>query len=71
MLDMYTIYCKPLDYPNNYVVRKYRVALGDVAPTDEIHIGDTLEEARAFIPYGLVPLMRDPQDHPSVVETWV
>lgn len=67
MLDMYTIYCKPFDYPNNYVVRKFR---GD-APTDEIHIGDTLEEARAFIPYGLVKLMRDPQDHPSVVETWV
>jgi len=71
MLDMYTIYCKPLDYPNNFVVRKFLIGSGDVITTDEIHIGDTLEEARAFIPYRLVKLMRDPNDNPSVVETWI
>jgi hypothetical protein len=70
-MDMYTIYCKPLDYPDNYVVRKFHVTEGAVSLTDEIHVCETLTEAQNVIPYGLVPVPRSPQDSPSIVETWI
>ena len=70
-LNMYTIFNNPLDHPNKVVVRKFKVKVGTVEATNDIVVCDSIEEARARVPEGLSPLMRDPSDHPSVVETWI
>ncbi len=71
MLEMYTIYCKPSDYPTNYVVRKFKVRAGGITPTDYVYLCDNLEDARECIPDNMTQFMRAPDDVPSIVETWV
>lgn len=69
-LYMYTIYCKPSDYPDDYVCRRFTIdkrAKPDFYPTA---IG-TLEACREAIPNWMVKLETDPKDCPSVVESWV
>lgn len=71
MLKMYTIFCKPSDYPNHYVVRRFHVIKGETTPTFYVWICDTLDEARACIPDNLMLIPRDPDDAPALVESWV
>jgi hypothetical protein len=72
VLNMWTVYRQPRDYPNGYVARRFEVdsKLGPVA-TSNVHVGDTLEAVRAKLPPGLYRLPRDDRDAPSVVETWL
>lgn len=69
-LPMFAVYDSPRDHPGKFVVRLFRT-IPDVYPTNFAEVFDTLEQARGFIPAGLVCLTRNPQDHPSVVETWL
>lgn len=67
----WTIYDKPDDYPNHFVVRQW-----DAQPTGIVPYGvttfDTLEEARLSLrKRRLVSLGREPQDDPKIVETWL
>lgn len=69
-LGMWTIYCRPLDYPDKYVARLYMLD----TPTGHTFIGDTLEAVRFAVldaHPGLFCLPRNPNDHPSVVENWL
>jgi hypothetical protein len=34
-------------------------------------VAKTLEVVRRFVPEGMVPIPRDPDDDKSVVETWI
>lgn len=61
------IYERPADYPDKYVARLWDLQ----RPTGLIAIADTLEEARAAVPPGMVPLARDERDDPCIVETWI
>jgi hypothetical protein len=70
-LYTYTIFNRPLDHPDKVVVRKFKIEAGMVEPTDDIILCESVEEARTKIPYGLVPIERDPSDNPSIVETWI
>jgi hypothetical protein len=72
-LVMYTIYRKPLDFPDDFVVRKIFAYKGNPTPVPGPILGvvKTYEEALSKIPPGLNSLGRDPGDHPSVVETWI
>ncbi len=72
-METYTIYRNPLDYPNNFVVRKYTVEVGRITANIDLHfIGDSLEDARNSIPdIGLVRIERDENDALSIVETWI
>ena len=66
------IYRHPLDYPGKYVVRGQVARPGGVvADPEPVGVVDTLEEARALIPEGLVCLARSPEDQPQIVESWV
>lgn len=73
MTDLYahTIFNNVSDFPNKVVIRVFRIQDGNVEPTEDIEVCNTIEEARAKIPLGLVCMDRDPSDHPSVVETWL
>ena len=66
-VTLWTIYRHPKDYPDKYVARKFILD----KPTSEILIGDTLEELRALLPFGLTRLERDLGDDPLIVETWI
>lgn len=54
-----------------FVVRPHAVDDSGTRPLLEHHTAQTLEEARAKVPPGLVCLARDPTDEPHIVETWV
>lgn len=70
-LIMWTIYCRPRDFPNAYVVRRWSVRAGVAIPDPEpTAVTATLSLARSQIPDGLYCLRRDPADEAAIVETW-
>lgn len=69
-LELWTIYNKPKDFPDHYVARKFLIDKEPI-PTMDYFTANTLNEIRLMIPPGLVMMMRDPNDHPNVVETWI
>lgn len=73
LLPMWTVYEKPLDFPNGYLARMHVVGAGfsGSRPTFAHVTGASLDEVRAQLPPGLCPLSRSPDDHPSIVETWI
>jgi hypothetical protein len=73
VLRMWTVYYNPSDYPGRYVARMHVVGKNknESGPTDQMFTGDSLEEIRGLIPYGLVCLTRQEGDDSSIVETWL
>jgi hypothetical protein len=71
MMIAYTIFDKPLDYPENVVLRKFIIKCGEVIPTNEIHVCKSIDEARKFISYGLHRFDRHVNDPFAIVETWL
>lgn len=69
----YTIYCRPKDHPNHYVVREWAVARGAIEPvmTGCYALASTLDGARELLPSGLCRIPRDDADDSVIVETWL
>ena len=73
-LTMWTIYDHPVDWPDWYVAREFTISGGpdDPVASDSVLLHRHLEPIRDFLRRkGLVCLMRNPEDHPNVVETWL
>lgn len=83
-LYMYTIYERPRDYPQGYVVRRWEVTReSKVVNAGLVSQTPSLEEARKSLPPGLTNLNRDVKigegkgfiviqmDDPCIVETWI
>lgn len=71
LLTIFTIYEKPKDQPEHFVVRQW-FTNGERDPLPgEAKLAKTLGEARAWIPHGLVRFDRNPADDPSIIETWI
>lgn len=68
-LSMWTVYGKPLDYPNHFVARRWLAGATVVATSDVLLAGD-LASLRAKLPQGLHCLPAQPGDDPSIIETW-
>jgi hypothetical protein len=71
-IAVWVIYDKPSDFPNSLVVRRWSLAVsGSLVAEDECVLASTLEEARTYIPPGLV--RQDPtfQDDPVITEFWL
>ncbi|MCC6172097.1 MAG: hypothetical protein IT481_08715 [Gammaproteobacteria bacterium] len=71
MLEGWTIYDHPLDYPQHFVARRWTARDGEVMATAEMYIGETLAEVRELLPPGLVCIPRLPADDPAIVECWL
>jgi hypothetical protein len=71
MIEVYTVFYNTVDYPKMYCVRKFHATAGHVVPMDMLGTADTLEEARKFIPEGLVPLSPHEEDEDTIIETWI
>jgi hypothetical protein len=70
-LPMWAVYDHPADFPDSYVARKW-LTLPKVSATDEKIICSSLDDIRDEMEArGLVCLMRNPQDDPCIVETWL
>lgn len=72
VLTQYTIYERPRDYPEGFVVRAFHIVRGQTEPVPDPgawHV-PTLEQARKLIPEGMARLDRYPGDDPKIVEVW-
>ena len=68
----WTIYDHPKDYPDNFVVRRWKLGDKDKPiPEQECSLASSLEEARKFIPDGLVRIPPLFGEDPVIVETWI
>ena len=70
-LNMYVVYNKPKDFPNNVVVRRWIILAGQVKRGDLIGVADDLEKARLLLPEGLHNLGRYMEDDPCIEEVWI
>jgi hypothetical protein len=70
-LPMWTIY-RPTtsDFPGQWVGRLH-VTLPETYPTQVAVFGQTLQEVRDKLPYGLDCLMRFPDDDANIEEVWL
>lgn len=66
-LILWTVYDKPLDFPDNFVARKFL----NSSPTQEVLTATSLDEIRALLPLGLTRLPRMDEDDPNIVEVWL
>ncbi len=66
-LKIFTIYDHPKDYPTKFVVRLF---IAD-QPTEITFTADSLNQARLYIPKGLVKFDRHHTDDPVIVESWL
>lgn len=71
-LNIWTVYERPRDFPQNYVARRSVVYTGGkLVQTAEVRIAASLDEVRARLPPGLHCMPRDPKDDPVIVEVWI
>ena len=65
---MWTVYARPLDYPNSYVARLWE----NDHPTDSIVIAPNLELLRGHLmQMNLSRIPRHAVDDPVIVEVWL
>jgi hypothetical protein len=71
-LILYTIYGRPLDYPDEFVCRRWdgRTCM-PIDRGEPFARGQTLDDVRRVLPVGLHNLGRQPGDDWAIVETWV
>jgi hypothetical protein len=67
-LAIWTVYCRPSDYPTEYIARKFLLDKS----TDEIVRSPTIEGIhREMMRRRLIWMDRQAGDDPTIVETWV
>lgn len=70
-LLMWVIYDRPTDFPESYVARLW-AALPRPEPLSDVLVCDDLEALRDHcIGLGGVRLERQPDDDPTILETWL
>lgn len=70
--SVWTIFEKPLDYPDQYVARRFEIAGGEPKPTSEVLTSLFLEKLREEMrARGLYCLPRNKNDEPQIVECWI
>lgn len=66
-MNIWTIYRHPVDYPHDYVARRFEYD----KPTADVLTAPTLDAIRAKLPEGLYHMARHPNDDPKIVEVWL
>ena len=70
-MSQWVVYDHPRDYPDVFVMRRWKILDGVVLATDEVKTAATLKEIRALVPPGLYRLSRFEDDDPCIVEVWL
>jgi hypothetical protein len=71
LLNVWTIYRQPRDYPEGYVTVRWACIDGAEPKREEAYESATLLGARSFVPFGLYQLPPMPGEDPCVVESWI
>lgn len=66
-LSLWTIYEKPLDHPDGFIARRFE----SDAPTMDTLTGELETIRDTFERAGLFKFMRNEDDEPAIVETWL
>lgn len=73
-LTIFAIYHRPKDFPNNWVVRRWRIELSNTEPVPDLApwcVTDSIAVARHSIPKGLVGISRSDDDDEAIMEVWL
>jgi len=72
VMTHWTIYRKPKDFPQGYVLRAhYIVNWRQIQPDPAAWYSDHVVELRAIVPPGLYRIMPGPLDDATILETWI
>jgi hypothetical protein len=74
VMSMFTIYERPLDFPDCYVVREFHILRGnpEPVPTNHLSFAGTLAGARKLVPPSAgICMARSAGDEAQIVETWL
>jgi hypothetical protein len=71
VLDLWTVYFNPRDYPGKYVARRFVVGAKGARATNDVFVEDSLIEIHALLPYGLLQCGRHETDDPCIIEVWL
>lgn len=71
VIQSFAIFSSPLDFPGEFVCRRFDGYDGRVVPGPLIARGKSIEEVRAHVPVGLFCFQRTSRDVRSLVETWM
>lgn len=74
LLDMWTLFWSPLDWPGHWVLRRFEVGEGTVTPTEPAYVFDDREQAEAWMAqehqsFGFCE--RNPLDHSTIIGTYI
>lgn len=72
-MRQFVVYDHPLDHPDFFIVREWRIGPGWIQPDARGYGFLELGKARAWIQQefpGAVMLSRDPRDDPKILEVW-
>lgn len=71
VLNIWTVYDHPADFPHSYVARRFEVDEDGSHVTDDIVQGELQIIRESFRYCGLVCLMRSDDDDPKIMECWL
>ena len=73
VLNVWTIYDHPTDFPHSYVARRFETGGGMLDPvaTTDIIQGELDALRKSFAICGMVCLTRNVCDDPKIIETWL
>lgn len=71
VLNLWTIYDKPADYPLGFAARRFEIQGGHAVATLDARYGPDLDSVRRQIPGDLYRIERSDGDDPCIVETWL
>jgi hypothetical protein len=71
-LDCWTIYERPHDYPQGYVLRRIIAIAGTTVADPHAYYGATPEDVRAYLPLGVCLVQAPGVDpDPHIYEVWM
>lgn len=73
VMQMWTVYERPSDFPDDYVARRWDIVRGAREPiaSGVLFAAKTLEQLRELLPEGLHRMPRQEGDEPQIVEVWL
>lgn len=71
-LPIWSIYDHPADYPQHYAARLFLTLPGqEPEPTEYVLLHKDLDGLRDMIPPTCIKLLRNAEDEPHIIETWL
>jgi hypothetical protein len=72
VLNIWTIYARPVDHPNHFVARRFEVGGGQGEhPTSDLLKGELHNLRECFRRCGLTRMAREEGDDDKIVESWL